>query len=46
VRTKRAGRAFIVPDEDTQHTIHIKSKTYSAVPVKVRIGAPPVEEAA
>jgi hypothetical protein len=48
VSTAEAEPAFLVPDEDTQHTIHMRGTTYSAVPVKVRIGglAPPEEAAA
>jgi hypothetical protein len=38
VETGEADPAFLVPDEDTQHTIHIRGTAYSAVPVKVRIG--------
>ncbi len=46
VETAHAEPAFLVPDEDTQHTIHIRGTTYSAVPVKVRIGGLTPTEAA
>ncbi len=44
VETEQAQPAFLVPDEDTQHTIHIRGTSYSAVPVKVRIGGLPTGE--
>jgi hypothetical protein len=45
VETAQADPAFLVPDEDTQHTIHMRGTAYSAVPVKVRIEGLKPEEA-